>query len=132
MAKEQFQEEPSPPQVYAWYVVGVLTFVYIFSFIDRQILNLLVRPIRRDLGITDFQMSLLNGIQLRAFLHLLRHPTWPARRFEEPPHYHRCGLRGLERDDCGMRARQELRADAAAARWGGRRRSGAVTLGLLN
>ncbi|MDQ3012674.1 MAG: hypothetical protein M3X11_18435, partial [Acidobacteriota bacterium] len=53
------EEEPYPSIGYAWYVVGVLTLVYIFSFIDRQILNLLVRPIRRDLGISDTQMSWL-------------------------------------------------------------------------
>jgi MFS family permease len=52
---------------YAWYVVGVLTFVYVFSFIDRQILNLLVRPIRRDLGISDTQMSLLMGLSFAVF-----------------------------------------------------------------
>src|SRR5262245_50635251 len=60
-------EQPYPSSAYAWYVVGVLTFVYIFSFIDRQILNLLVRPIRRDLGISDFQMSLLMGTMFAAF-----------------------------------------------------------------
>src|SRR5262249_56351261 len=42
-------------------VVGVLTFIYMFSFIDRQILNLLVAPIRRDLGISDTKMSGLMG-----------------------------------------------------------------------
>ena len=67
MAQPQTHEEPYPPRGYAWYVVGVLTFVYIFSFIDRQILNLLVRPIRRDLGITDFQMSLLMGFSFALF-----------------------------------------------------------------
>jgi MFS family permease len=45
----------------------VLTLVYIFSFIDRQILNLLVRPIRRDLGISDTQMSLLMGFSFAIF-----------------------------------------------------------------
>jgi MFS family permease len=60
-------EEPYPPLGYAWYVVGVLTFVYIFSFIDRQILNLLVRPIRRDLGISDTEMSLLMGFSFAVF-----------------------------------------------------------------
>ena len=54
-------EPPYPPASYAWYVVGVLTFVYVFSFIDRTILNLLVAPIRRDLDINDTQMSVLMG-----------------------------------------------------------------------
>ncbi len=57
----ELAEKPYPAIGYAWYVVAVLTLVYVFSFIDRQILNLLVRPIRRDLAITDFQMSLLMG-----------------------------------------------------------------------
>ena len=61
------QEPPYPSSRYAWYVVGVLTLVYIFSFIDRQILNLLVRPIRRDLGISDTQMSLLMGFSFAIF-----------------------------------------------------------------
>jgi MFS family permease len=60
-------EEPYPSAAYGWYVVGVLTFVYVFSFIDRQILNLLVRPIRRDLGISDTQMSLLMGLSFALF-----------------------------------------------------------------
>jgi len=60
-ARNELAEEPYPAAGYAWYVVGVLTLVYVFSFIDRQILNLLVRPIRQDLEITDFQMSLLMG-----------------------------------------------------------------------
>ena len=63
----QVEEEPYPPSGYAWYVVGVLTFIYVFSFIDRQILNLLVRPIRRDLGITEVQMSLLMGFSFAVF-----------------------------------------------------------------
>ena len=60
-AASQPTEAPYPPIRYAWYVVGVLTLVYVFSFIDRQILSLLVAPIRRDLGITDTQVSVLMG-----------------------------------------------------------------------
>ena len=56
-----------PPPSRAWYAVGVLTLIYVFSFIDRQILNLLVKPIRRDLGITDTQMSLLMGFSFAVF-----------------------------------------------------------------
>jgi MFS family permease len=42
-------------------VVAVLMVVYIFSFVDRQILNLLVTPIKADLGISDTRMSYLMG-----------------------------------------------------------------------
>ena len=59
--------QPYPAPAYAWYVVGVLTLVYVFSFIDRQILSLLVRPIREDLGISDTQMSLLMGFTFAVF-----------------------------------------------------------------
>jgi MFS family permease len=48
-------------------VVSVLMVVYVFSFIDRQILSLLVGPIRRDLAISDTQMSLLMGFSFALF-----------------------------------------------------------------
>jgi MFS family permease len=52
---------------YAWYVVGVLTLAYVFSFIDRQIFSLLVGPLRRDLHISDTQISLLQGLSFALF-----------------------------------------------------------------
>jgi MFS family permease len=55
-------DPPYPSARYAWYVVVVLLIAYVSSFIDRQILSLLVAPIRRDLGISDTQMSLLMGL----------------------------------------------------------------------
>src|SRR5260370_277791 len=60
-------EQPYPPAGYSWYVVGVLTLVYVFSFIDRQIMSLLVRPLRRDLGISDTQVSVLMGFGFAVF-----------------------------------------------------------------
>ena len=53
---------PYPKESYSWYVVGILMVVYVFSFMDRQILNLLVDPIKADLGITDTQVSYLGGL----------------------------------------------------------------------
>jgi MFS family permease len=67
-------DTPYPRPAYAWYVVGVLTFVFIFSFIDRQILNLLVGPIRRDLEISDTEMSLLTGFAFAVFYTLFGLP----------------------------------------------------------
>jgi MFS family permease len=63
-----------PSERSAWYGVGVLTLAYVFSFIDRQILNLLVGPIRRDLGISDTQMSLLMGLSFAVFYTLFGIP----------------------------------------------------------
>lgn len=63
-----------PNITYSWYVVGVLTLVYVFSFIDRQILSLLVRPIRADLGISETQMGLLMGPSFAIFYTLFGIP----------------------------------------------------------
>jgi MFS family permease len=59
---------------YAWYVVGVLTLANISGFIDRQILSLLVPSIKRDLGITDTQMSYLIGLSFSVFYTVLGLP----------------------------------------------------------
>lgn len=67
-------QAPYPKPARAWYVVGVFTLVYVFSFIDRQILNLLVGPIRRDLHITDTQISLLSGFGFAVFYALFGLP----------------------------------------------------------
>jgi MFS family permease len=50
-----------PRQSYCWFLVGVLFLCYCFSYVDRQLLNLLVDPIEADLGISDTQFSLLQG-----------------------------------------------------------------------
>lgn len=58
---------PYPKESYAWYVVMILMIIYIFSFMDRQILGLLVEPIKADLNISDTQMSLLMGFSFALF-----------------------------------------------------------------
>ncbi len=68
------REAAYPPLPYAWYVVGVLTLAYILSFVDRQILSLLVGPIKRDLGISDTAMSLLMGFSFAVFYTLFGIP----------------------------------------------------------
>ena len=45
----------------ASYALVLLFLAYVLSFIDRQILSLLVGPIREQFGITDFEYSLLQG-----------------------------------------------------------------------
>jgi MFS family permease len=45
----------------AWTAVVVLAMMYALSFLDRQIISLLVAPIRHDLGISDSKIGLLQG-----------------------------------------------------------------------
>jgi MFS family permease len=53
------EAEPYPPSFQAWYCVSILALVVMINFLDRGILNLLIEPIKRDLGLTDSQMSWL-------------------------------------------------------------------------
>jgi MFS family permease len=50
-----------PARPYAWAVVAILIGTAVLSYTDRQVLSLLVDPVRRDLGISDTQISLLLG-----------------------------------------------------------------------
>lgn len=53
--------------VYEWYVVAVCMLAYIFSFIDRQILALMIEPIKHDMQLSDTQFSLLHGLAFSLF-----------------------------------------------------------------
>jgi len=59
-----------PPGVggpYAYYVLGVLFVVYIFNFIDRQILAILLQPIKDDLKLSDKALGFLTGFAFALF-----------------------------------------------------------------
>ena len=55
--------ETGDPQIvrYRWTVLVMLTLVYTFNFIDRQILVILQEPIKAELGLSDAQLGLLTG-----------------------------------------------------------------------
>ena len=64
----------SKSEIYAWYVIFVCMIAYLFSFIDRQIVALLVEPIKADLEITDTQFSLLHGLAFALFYAIMGVP----------------------------------------------------------
>ena len=68
---------------YLWYVVGVLTLASTFSIIDRQILNVMIGPVQRDLGgISDFQISLIMGFAFTFLYSIMSYPAgWIADRY---------------------------------------------------
>ncbi|WP_338445897.1 MFS transporter [Pelagerythrobacter marensis] len=45
----------------------ILLIVYIFNFIDRQIVNILAEPIALDLGLSDTQIGLMTGLAFALF-----------------------------------------------------------------
>lgn len=52
----------------------ILLVVYIFNFIDRQIVNILAEPIARDLKLTDTQIGLMTGLAFALFYTVLGLP----------------------------------------------------------
>jgi MFS family permease len=72
------RELPYPAPRYAWYVVTILTLAYLLSFLDRQILALLVGPIRSSLDISDTQVSLLGNFAFGIFYTVLGLPIGRA------------------------------------------------------
>ncbi len=67
----------------------VLLIVYIFNFLDRQIVNILAEPISRDLGLNDTQIGLMTGVAFAAFYTLL---GIPIARYADSPNTNRVGL----------------------------------------
>ena len=59
---------------YQKYILTLLLLVYIFNYIDRQIIVILSPAIKADLGISDTQLGLLKGIAFAAFYGLFGFP----------------------------------------------------------
>ena len=64
---EESEEPPYPSNFYAWYCVIVLLGVYLNSFLDRQILGLIVDPMKRTMGLSDTQVGFLMGPSFAIF-----------------------------------------------------------------
>jgi predicted MFS family arabinose efflux permease len=62
-------------------VLGVLSFVYVLNFLDRQLLSIVAKPLQDDLGITDGQLGRLGGLYFALFYCILGVPVaWLADR----------------------------------------------------
>ena len=56
------------------YALGALFVLYVFNFIDRQLLNLFVEPIKGELGVSDTAMGALTGLSFALFYTLAGFP----------------------------------------------------------
>ena len=53
---------PYPDRKYAWFVVFVLVLASLIAFIDRQVVAIVVEPMKEDLGVGDTQIGWLYGV----------------------------------------------------------------------
>jgi predicted MFS family arabinose efflux permease len=63
-----------PSAAAARYSVWLLTLVYMLNFVDRQIVNILAEPIKRDLGLADWQLGAMTGLGFAMFYTVLGIP----------------------------------------------------------
>lgn len=72
-------------QSVAWRTAFLLAVGYMLSYVDRQILAVLIEPIQADLGISDTQFGLLHGLAFGLFFALAGLPMgWLCDRFSRP------------------------------------------------
>lgn len=72
-------ETASPHSLYSnryrYYVLALLTLGYVFNFVDRQVMTILIEPIKTEFGATDTQMGLLSGLAFALFYATLGIPV---------------------------------------------------------
>src|SRR5580698_4607377 len=68
------QTTNTPSTLYRNYVLFMLTIVYVFNFIDRQVLVILQESIKKDLRLSDAQLGFLSGFTFAIFYAVLGVP----------------------------------------------------------
>jgi MFS family permease len=66
-AAETLAQAPRVGGAYANYVLGVLVLVYVFNFLDRNIITILAEDIKADLGVSDAEIGFLYGTAFAVF-----------------------------------------------------------------
>ena len=60
---------------YRAYVLVLLTLSYVFNFVDRQVMTILLEPIKAEFGVSDSAMGLLSGLAFALFYAVLGLPV---------------------------------------------------------
>ena len=75
-------KQHNPSKNYRTFVLILLTLVYSFNFIDRQIVGILAPFIQKDLDLTNTQMGMLTGLLFAALYTVVAIPiAWLADRY---------------------------------------------------
>ncbi|MDB5448273.1 MAG: hypothetical protein JWQ97_3590 [Phenylobacterium sp.] len=74
IAAEPVVETPYPPARVGWTAVFVLLLLYCLAMVDRQVISLMVGDLKSELGVSDFQISLLQGFAFAVLFTVLGVP----------------------------------------------------------
>lgn len=67
----------------SWWTLALLIVLLLYTIADRPMINLLVEPLRRDLGLSDLQVGLVQGVSVALFTAFAAYPiAWMADRFD--------------------------------------------------
>lgn len=58
---------PSRISARTWGTIAILLLLYTLSFVDRQIITLMIKPVRSGLGMSDIQIALVHGVAFSLF-----------------------------------------------------------------
>jgi MFS family permease len=76
---------PPASPAFRRYAVGLLLAVFILNFFDRQVINILAEPIRRELNLADWQIGMMTGFAFAIFNALFGLPlAYLADRYNRP------------------------------------------------
>lgn len=72
---DEARDAPAPlTGGYAHYAMTLLLCLYLVNFLDRQVVNILAEPIKRDLHLADWQLGLMSGLSFALFYTILGIP----------------------------------------------------------
>jgi MFS family permease len=74
MSEAPGEQQSYPNPAYAWYALGIVCFAYVFAFIDRILVGLLTPAIQADLGLTDSEAGIIQGLAFALFYTLFGIP----------------------------------------------------------
>jgi MFS family permease len=64
---ERAGDAPFPPKSLAWRMAGTLAVAWFIAYMDRQVFSVLAESLRRDLGLSDTQLGLVQGLAFALF-----------------------------------------------------------------
>jgi len=79
-AEESVAPESPPDAIplvsdgYRRYALTLLLVIYTLNFLDRQVVNILAEPIKKDLGLHDWQLGMMTGLAFALFYTVLGLP----------------------------------------------------------